>query len=93
MLMPYRDSNTPEVRVSSQAIRSQPARVSSPRKVMSPRLPIGVATRYNPHESEGAERVACRRVKVRVVLSDNCYHQKFRLQSFVRQIFVNHNKR
>lgn len=74
--MPYRDSNTPEVRVSSQAMRSQPARVSSPRNVMSPRLPIGVDTRYNPHESEGAERVACRRVKVRVVLSDNCYHQK-----------------
>ena len=72
--MPYRDSNTPEVRVSSQAIKSQPARVSSPRKVISPRLPIGVDTRYNPHESEGAERVACRRVKVRVVLSSNYFH-------------------
>ena len=35
-------------RVSSQAIRSTPASVSSARRVMSPRLPIGVATRCRP---------------------------------------------
>ena len=86
--MPYRDSSIPEVRVSSQAIRSQPARVSNPRNVISPRLPIGVDTRYSPQESGGAERVACRKVKVRVVLSDNYYHLKCGLQSFIRQYLL-----
>src|SRR5688572_20999492 len=35
-------------RVSSAATRSTLSRVSSPRRVMSPRFPMGVATTYNP---------------------------------------------
>lgn len=76
MLMSYRDSNTPEVRVSSQAIKSLPASVSSARRVISPRFPIGVETRYNPQGSTGADSTACRRVKVRLG-SDNCNLFKF----------------
>ncbi len=37
-------SNWPETRVSSAATRSTRCRISSARSVMSPRLPIGVAT-------------------------------------------------
>src|ERR1700722_14004495 len=42
------------MRVSSQAMTSTPARVSSARRVMSPRLPIGVATRCSPGAAFGA---------------------------------------
>ena len=40
-------------RVSSQAIRSAAARISSARSVMSRRLPIGVATRCRPGRERG----------------------------------------
>src|SRR5260370_168183 len=45
------------MRVSSQAMMSTPASVSSARRVMSPRLPIGVATRCRPGAAFGAVRI------------------------------------
>ena len=52
--MPYRASSCAVTRVSSQGIRSTAASTSSARSVMSPRLPIGVATTCSPGASAGA---------------------------------------
>src|SRR5437588_3253471 len=49
--MPYLASSLPVTRVSSQKMRSAPCNTASARSVMSPRLPIGVATRYSPGAS------------------------------------------
>jgi hypothetical protein len=52
-LMPWWSSNWRAWRVSSQATRSTPRRVSRARSVMSPRFPIGVPTTYNALSMSG----------------------------------------
>ena len=52
-------SRTRDTRVSSQATMSAAASVSSARRVMSPRLPIGVATRYSAGSSGRAAISVC----------------------------------
>ena len=54
-LTPWAASSLPPTRVSSQSTMSAAARTSSARRVMSRRLPIGVATRYKPE----ARSVTC----------------------------------
>src|SRR6185437_7981534 len=49
--MPKRARRRPVTRVSSQRTRSTPRKTHRPRSVMSPRLPIGVATRCRPGAS------------------------------------------
>src|SRR4051794_16802365 len=49
--MPYLASSFPVTRVSSQKMRSAAFNTANARKVISPRLPIGVATRYSPGAS------------------------------------------
>src|ERR1700744_6266980 len=46
-------------RVSSQATRSTERRTRSARRVMSSRLPMGVATRYKPGARGRSEASAC----------------------------------
>lgn len=48
VVMPYRVSSFRVTRVSSQTIKLAVPRTSRARKVMSRRLPMGVATGYSP---------------------------------------------